>query len=272
MESERKVLEKLVSARAAIKHKLKLLKANKYESKKLINETLRPIREPLEKLIELKKEKKKKEKKEETVEEEEEEEEGGEGGEEDADEYVEADETIVEPYLKAYMDKTDDTVDRVYGLKIDSSGGKSIGDARVEFYDDYMSAAGEQYPLTKGFLELICKKRPAAIIEAQEMANYKKLVLQTRLYLNKDGSVKQGGVNNGKFNALIKPIIPTRVGGALPEYKVVKSQVDLVYYDDLNELVERLKLLIAERDAGNDSHTNEILSILEELREAKCIV
>ena len=43
---------------------------------------------------------------------------------------------IDEPYFKAYMDKTDDTVDRVYCLKIDNSGAKSIGDARVEFYDN----------------------------------------------------------------------------------------------------------------------------------------
>ena len=61
----------------------------------------------------------------------------------------------------------------------------------------------------------------------------------TGLYLNKKGSVKQGGVNIAKFNALIKPIIPTRVDGDFPEYKVVRYQVDLVYYDDLNELVER---------------------------------
>ena len=182
------------------------------------------------------------------------------------------DATVVEPYLKAYMDRTDDTVDRVYGLKIDRSGAKSIGDPRVEFYDDYMKTAGEQYSFTKGFLELICKKRPSAGVKAQEMANYKKLVLRTGLYLNKDGSVKQGEVNNAKFNALIKPIIPTRVGGALPDFKVVQPEVDLVYYDDLNELVERLRLLIAETNAGNDAHTNEILAILEELREAKCIL
>ena len=62
MESKQKVLENLVRARAAIKHKLELLKANKYEKKKMIDETFRPIREPLEKLIELKSTKKKRKK------------------------------------------------------------------------------------------------------------------------------------------------------------------------------------------------------------------
>ena len=40
-----------------------------------------------------------------------------------------------------------------------------------------------------------------------------------------------------------------------------------VYWDDLNELVERLRLLIAEQSAGSPSHVNEIHSIIEELRE-----
>ena len=60
MESEQKVLEILVLACAAIKHKFELLKANKYERKRMINETFQPIIEPLEKLIELKKKKRKK--------------------------------------------------------------------------------------------------------------------------------------------------------------------------------------------------------------------
>ena len=49
-------------------------------------------------------------------------------------------------------------------------------------------------------------------------------------------------------------------------------KMDYVYYwDDPNELVDRLQLLAASYQAGNKSHTNEILSILEELREAYLI-
>ncbi|CAB0028291.1 unnamed protein product [Trichogramma brassicae] len=39
------------------------------------------------------------------------------------------------------------------------------------------------------------------------------------------------------------------------------------YWDDPNELCERLKLLISEKNAGNGAHDNEIHSIIEELRE-----
>ena len=49
------------------------------------------------------------------------------------------------------------------------------------------------------------------------------------------------------------------------------SNYDYVYWNDVNELVDRLKLLVAEKSAGNNSHDNEIMSIIEELREERII-
>lgn len=43
------------------------------------------------------------------------------------------------------------------------------------------------------------------------------------------------------------------------------------YYDDPNELCDRLQLLVASQSAGNSNHDQEINSILEELRERKII-
>lgn len=43
------------------------------------------------------------------------------------------------------------------------------------------------------------------------------------------------------------------------------------YWDNPNELVERLHLLIASKSAGHSGHTNEIISIIEELQEANII-
>ena len=50
------------------------------------------------------------------------------------------------------------------------------------------------------------------------------------------------------------------------------KKVDFVYFDDINEIVERLKLLISSKIAGHTGHENEIISILEELREANIII
>lgn len=44
------------------------------------------------------------------------------------------------------------------------------------------------------------------------------------------------------------------------------------YFDDPNELCDRLRLLVSSRIAGNTNHMQEINSIIEELRELGCIV
>ncbi|EZA55673.1 hypothetical protein X777_04182 [Ooceraea biroi] len=58
---------------------------------------------------------------------------------------------------------------------------------------------------------------------------------------------------------------------SLPTMRVTDNAIDYVHWDDPNELVDRLRLIEASRDAGNDSHDAEFLSIIEELREAGII-
>jgi len=48
--------------------------------------------------------------------------------------------------------------------------------------------------------------------------------------------------------------------------------IDYVHWDDFNELVDRMRLLEALRQAGHNAHDNEMLSIIEELREADIII
>ena len=50
-----------------------------------------------------------------------------------------------------------------------------------------------------------------------------------------------------------------------------KNKKDYIFWDDPNELVVRLRLLIASYQAGNNNHSNEINSIIEELREYNII-
>ncbi|KAE9522465.1 hypothetical protein AGLY_017126 [Aphis glycines] len=62
---------------------------------------------------------------------------------------------------------------------------------------------------------------------------------------------------------------PIKKGSGL--YKDVIPQTQLVYYDDPNELVARLNLLTSAQSAGNTGVNNEIITILEELRELDII-
>lgn len=72
---------------------------------------------------------------------------------------------------------------------------------------------------------------------------------------------------------IISKIIGSKSGeGLIPSRKKVNSlKTDYVYWDDANELVDRLRLLFSSRSAGHNGHDNEILSIIEELRESNII-
>lgn len=73
-----------------------------------------------------------------------------------------------------------------------------------------------------------------------------------------------------------KPLTPphkekkSKIGEGLL-MRVNSSKIDYRYWDDPNELVDRLRLLLASKEAGNTGHTNEIIAILEELKEARII-
>jgi len=44
------------------------------------------------------------------------------------------------------------------------------------------------------------------------------------------------------------------------------------YWDDSNELVDRMRLLEASHQTSHNAHDNEVLSIIEELHEAGIII
>jgi hypothetical protein len=61
-------------------------------------------------------------------------------------------------------------------------------------------------------------------------------------------------------------------GEGLSSFMRLSSSPEFIYYDNIEELIHRLRLLIASRSAGNTNVDNEILNIEEELREAGIIV
>lgn len=49
------------------------------------------------------------------------------------------------------------------------------------------------------------------------------------------------------------------------------KKINYTYWDNPNELVDRLRLLVSSKSAGHTSHNNAIISIIEELQEANII-
>lgn len=151
-----------------------------------------------------------------------------------------------------------------------------------------LTVNNENIELTPGLKELLLRNKPnLGLVTEKDKAVYKELLINTNAHkrdYNSNGQLK--GDKGLKYCQIIKPFFssitdanqnfpkeskPQKIGGNLPELKKYKRNTDYVYWDDPNELIDRLKLLIASKNAGNTNHDNEIVSIIEELKEAGII-
>ncbi|XP_048003424.1 uncharacterized protein LOC125239784 [Leguminivora glycinivorella] len=158
-----------------------------------------------------------------------------------------------------------------------------LGSYPISVNDDKLVIGGESYFLTQGLHDLLFKKVPdLKLVTEDDKRLYKTLLMKTNAHRRDFDPKKPIKSNKGmKYLNLIKPLFKLSKqrtvseeyisGKGLPSMKKVKRDISYVYWDDPNELVDRLKLLIASRDAGNTGLDNEIISIIEELREAGLI-
>ena len=174
-------------------------------------------------------------------------------------------------------------LDKIYGVR-NEKGEFFIGNLPISFYTDKIKVNGVAYPKTTGLLELLIAKKPNENnIKPDDLENDCKILILSSAHKKKyDKNERIRAHNSNKFNNIIAPMFNITSkklteelikGGSLLRYKIAKKRtaLDYVYWDDPNELVDRLQLLTAERSARNPSHVNEIHSIIEELREANYI-
>lgn len=166
-----------------------------------------------------------------------------------------------------------------YGAWLDR-GKLKIGNMRLNVMPDKFLIAGSTYDKTRGLHELLFKKIPnLKVITENDLEKYKQILTETNAHRRNFSPKKPIKSNKGsKYLNIIRPLfkhdkVHTSTeslvqGSGLSFMKQVKPNVDFVYWDDPNELVERLKLLIASRDAGNTGLDNDIISIIEELHES----
>nr|CAI5842535.1 unnamed protein product [Callosobruchus analis] len=120
-----------------------------------------------------------------------------------------------------------------------------------------------------------------ALFNDEDVENYRRIVYKTnahRRHHRRSGQI--AGSKLEKYKRIIAPIAstaPTTSGGGggggnmMTMMEMTNNKKDYIYWDDPNELVDRLRLLLASQEAGHTGHVNEINSLIEELREAKVI-
>lgn len=145
---------------------------------------------------------------------------------------------------------------------------------------------GKDYGNSEGLYNLIFYKDPPNYSSKEDLPLYKEILEKTNLYrmgYTRTGKIK--GNSSKKYTDIVKPLLAEskfrprfssfQGSGLVNNNKMIynKNPIDYVYWNNVNELVDRLRLLYASKQAGNTSlsHNNEILSIIEELREEKVI-
>lgn len=156
-----------------------------------------------------------------------------------------------------FLSSKNDQVDRTFGINY-TDNKFCMGETPVEFTNGYILIGDEKYKGTKGLYELLSKKKPTAYND-KDINTYRQILEKTGVHL----STKTRRLKSGpgyKYNKVIRDLFHSQKKGS--SYK---------YWDKPDELVDRLRLLIASTNAGNASHRNEIIEIIEELREANII-
>lgn len=195
------------------------------------------------------------------------------------------------------MIKYPEKYDSQYGLRFED-GSLKMGDATITFeklspkftlwrrgskLDSFMG--------TRTLLNLLFLNDAPKEISPTIASTYAKVLLLTNATKrNYDESRGRQGSRSAKYTEVIKPLldrleehsptaslqrrISTRLKSGtsitnpfLNRKQLINKPTNYVYWDTPRELVERLRLLWASKEAGNTGHNNEIISILEELRE-----
>lgn len=166
--------------------------------------------------------------------------------------------------------------DSKYGVKQTTQGRYQINQVEVKFNNNEISICGKSFTLTIGLMNLLFLNQPLYYSNA-DLSNYREILLLSKVHLNKHGKLKSDN-KNYKYNNIVKSLFEDfdgqKIGKSLQTNYVQllsDKRIDYKYWDDANELVDRLRLLIASQAAGHSGHNNEIIAIIEELREANVI-
>lgn len=162
-------------------------------------------------------------------------------------------------------------LDTLYGPHKNSSGEWKFGNSNIKINDDKIEVGNQMWLLTPGLYQLMFYSKPMNY-DKTELEIYKKILIETNAHkrdYKSDGQLK--GTRAYKYRNIISKLFKNdKTGSGLMKLNSNKS--NYIYWNDPNELVDRLRLLIASQVAGHNNHNNEIVSIIEELREADIII
>lgn len=308
-----KILKNLVKARNVLKRKLRTIKIGESDVRKQLNETFKPITDPLQDLITTTKNKKESDRYECKLKNQKEslidnqlstilesstpkksiedtllnKSKSIDDDDDDDDFYSQSDTIENSSFSTNYPNlsllESSNELDTLYGPHKDSNNRWKFGNSNIQFEDDKILIGNQIWALTPGLFSLMFHKKPRNY-DKSELQIYKNILINTNAYkrdYKSDAQIK--GTRAYKYKHIIGKLFKDKsyshsenslakrnyVGTGI--MKLNSNKPNYIYWDDPNELVDRLRLLIASQAAGHSNHNNEIVSIIEELYEANLI-
>lgn len=153
----------------------------------------------------------------------------------------------------------------VYGARLEKNG-IMIGNKEVKVDEADNIIVGEQlFPGTTGLFELIFKKIPMRY-SSQDLKWFKKICLITSVHKKKYSPSESIHRNSTKkYKDIIQKLFPLAKGSGINLKNTNSSNI--IYYNNVNKIIERLKLLHEAQLAGHTGVNNEIVALTEELRQ-----
>lgn len=188
--------------------------------------------------------------------------------------------SLPEKYVKRLDDvEYRDKLDYTYGVRADGKGGTVIGDSKISFTRSKIYVKDKVYMVTRGLLELLFMKVPNRLYFTQsDLSRYKEILITTNAHRQSYSAEKPINSNRGKkYTTVISPMFFPKSQSSSsiepPEELVhTGSGVQFTSYNDnVNTLVDRLRLLVMSRKAGHTGHDIEISQIINTLRQNRIV-
>jgi hypothetical protein len=172
--------------------------------------------------------------------------------------------------LKKYFDQSQ-APDPIFGMRYNFDRKEmEMGDKTVKIFENDVVMAGKQHPGRRQLWNLLLFKDLYDTTHSPDvLASYASILKDSNsIYQNNDPqSGKPKSSRGAKYTKIIKPIWED-IKASKTGKGLIKNQIPAVeykYYQDPNELVDRLRLLYGSIMAGSDVHRNEVVEILSEL-------
>lgn len=198
--------------------------------------------------------------------------------------------TMVEKHIQLLRSGSS-KYDTEYGVRIDGRTGKLlIGKLEIRFPNGNIDLWNQKkkvanYKGSPTLYNILFLKQPTILnnlsinYDDREIQIYKEILEVSKAPYNSYD--KRKGLNDKhsrKYREIIKPLLLYKMAmlshsghGLLPTVPTMKlldgKGVNYVYWNKPKELVDRLRVLWSSKLAGHSGHDNEIMSLVEELRE-----